>query len=466
MAILAIWRKLETADFRPAATFPVGGGRRAYQGWAIEYWQNCWRRPVSEPYFGAVLGLPIMLFTVQRERDRVRRTRPHRTGICRDRLLTWRGALGAGALTLGGLTTAAGGLHLQAPTPITLSPGTLGPAFSKVEAVRELQDGRTLVVDTDERELAVVDWNSLEATTIGRAGDGPGEYRYPGQLVALRGDSTLLTDRQTGKWFLLYRDRIIAMLTADRPWLRFLGPILAGADTMGRVLVLHGSHFSAQVGRPRGGAGTTEIADSIAVILGSRDNANADTIARIRGAFRGQNRVRARVDNQTIVYLLGNPLAAGDQALLFPDGWIATVFVAPYHVEWRPPSGAMIRGQPLPYSPQAVDERVKRQAIDDRWPPSRHIPKWSSTDFPAWPDVVPPFLKNALISLPDGRVAVKRTSLGTNRTIQYDIVDRRGFLSGVLRLPPNERLVGFGKRSAYVVVDSDHNELLRRHVWP
>lgn len=403
-----------------------------------------------------------MLLTVEREQDRVRGTRPHRTSIFRDRLLTWPGALGA----LAGLATAAGGLQLQAPAPITLSPGTLGPAFSKVAAVRELQDGRTLVIDSYERELAVVDWNSLEATTIGRAGDGPGEYRYPGQLVALRGDSTLVTDPQTGKWFLLYRDRITSTLRADRPLVRFLGTTLAGADTMGRVLVLHGSRFSDRL-RMRGGAGTTETADSIAVILGSRDNVNADTIARIRGPFRGQTHVRKQVDNQLINYILGNPLAAGDQALLFPDGWIATVFVAPYHVEWRTPSGAMIRGQPLPYSAQPVDERVKRQAIDDRWPPSRHIPKWSLTDFPAWPDVVPPFLKNALIALPDGGVAVKRTSLGTNRTIQYDIVDRRGFLSGVLRLPPNERLAGFGKRSAYVVVtDSDHNELLRRHVWP
>ena len=63
-------------------------------------------------------------------------------------------------------------MRAQAPAPITLSSGTVGPAFSKVATVRELEDGRTLVIDSDERILTVVDWSSLEPRTIGRAGDG------------------------------------------------------------------------------------------------------------------------------------------------------------------------------------------------------------------------------------------------------------------------------------------------------
>ena len=365
-----------------------------------------------------------------------------------------------------GLTLALGGLlRAQAPAAITLSAGTTGPAFSKVAAVRELEDGRTLVIDSKERILAVVDWSSPEARTIGRAGDGPGEYRYPGDLVPLAGDSTLLTDRQTGRWFMLHRDRITSTLTADRPLVRFVGGSPAGADTMGRVLVHHGSHFSA-LPPPQEGPGSTEVADSIAVILVTRKNGDADTIARIRGPFRGQNRVRKRVEEMNITYFLVNPLQAGDQALLFPDGWIGTAFVAPYRVEWRTPSGSIVRGGPLPYSAHPVDERVKRQAIEDKWPISPKAPKFASTDFVGWPDVVPPFLGKALSALPDGKIAIKRTSLGADRTVQYDIVDRRGVLAGVLRLAPNERIAGFGKRTVYVVAtDADDLEVLRRHPW-
>ena len=364
-----------------------------------------------------------------------------------------RGALG-GAFLLG-LATSAGWSQGQPPRPITLAAGTIGSAFTDVKGVRELEDGRTLVIDWNERELVVFDWSSLESRRIGRSGDGPGEYRHPSLLIALRGDSTLLTDFQTGKWFLLHRDRIVSTLPLDHPLGRELGPNLLGADTMGRVLIAE--HRGRQSQTP----------DSIAVILGNRGNGHVDTVARIRDAPRDRSHFRARVDKTLINYVLTNPLAAADQVLLFPDGWIAILCATPYHVEWRTPNGAVIRGVPLPYTQQRVDERVKRQAIDERWPPSPHIPKFRSTDFPAWPDVVPPFLNKALIALPDGRVAVKRTAIDTSKTVQYDIVDRRGALSGVLQLPPKERLVGFGKRSAYVVaIDADHTEVLRRHPWP
>ena len=56
-----------------------------------------------------VIGLPIMLLTAQKERERIHGTAATRTGSLRDRLLTWRGALGGGALALIGLATATGG---------------------------------------------------------------------------------------------------------------------------------------------------------------------------------------------------------------------------------------------------------------------------------------------------------------------------------------------------------------------
>ncbi|HZI27120.1 MAG TPA: protein kinase [Gemmatimonadaceae bacterium] len=56
-----------------------------------------------------VIGLPIILLTAQRERERLHGTSEPATGGLRDRLFTWRGALGGGALALVGLATAAGG---------------------------------------------------------------------------------------------------------------------------------------------------------------------------------------------------------------------------------------------------------------------------------------------------------------------------------------------------------------------
>ncbi|HEX6260364.1 MAG TPA: hypothetical protein VFZ51_06890, partial [Woeseiaceae bacterium] len=319
------------------------------------------------------------------------------------------------------------------------------------------------MIDNDERAVFVFDWTSREVTRIGRPGDGPGEYRSPAQLVALSADSTLLTDGQTGKWFLMYRDRIITTLDRNQPLPRFVGASPAGADNAGRMLVLHGSHFQNVVGGVSG-SGSINLADSLAVIVVDRHTSRPDTIARVRGPFLGATWVKARAGGMTVNYQLTNPLAAGDKAILFPDGWIAIAIASPYHVAWLTPNSTIVRGRPLPHLKEPVDERVKRLAIDEAWGTSPQAPKFRSTDFPPWPDVVPPFLREPLIALPDGRVAVKRTSLDPDSPIRYDIFDRRGSLSAVLRLPRNERLVGTGQHSVYVAVtDSDQNEHLRRH---
>ena len=56
-----------------------------------------------------LVGLPIMLLTAQRERQRLQGSGRTDVSGLRDRLLTWRGALGGGALALAGLAIAAGG---------------------------------------------------------------------------------------------------------------------------------------------------------------------------------------------------------------------------------------------------------------------------------------------------------------------------------------------------------------------
>ena len=357
-------------------------------------------------------------------------------------------------------------MPLHAQQSISLPVGTPGPEFKSVAAVRELADGRTLVIHSDERALFVVDWSTLQRRAVGRTGNGPGEYQYPGQLLALGADSTLLIDYQNGKWHFLNHDRFTMSLQRDDSTVSwFTCGSMAGADSMGRLLALRGTRFPEKYQRSR--CGPPEVAESLAVIRVSRRTGTRDTVALIRGSFTGENVFRGRTATGTMVYHLTNPLSAGDQALLFPDGWTAIVIAVPYHVVWHPPRGAVIKGQPLPFAQQRVDDRVKRLAMDDRWPPSPHIPKFQTSDFPAWPAVVPPFLKNALVALPDGRIAIKRASFEADRKNDYDIVDRRGALSGVLRLPRNERLIGSGKQFVYVAAtDVDEVHSLRRHSWP
>src|SRR5512147_1919751 len=66
--------------------------------------------------------------------------------------------------------------------------------FTNVGGLRELSDGRVIVVDRGDRAVYLVDFKSGTSTQIGRPGAGPKEYGIPGNLLAVSGDSTLLTD--------------------------------------------------------------------------------------------------------------------------------------------------------------------------------------------------------------------------------------------------------------------------------
>jgi hypothetical protein len=348
---------------------------------------------------------------------------------------------------------------------LSLPAGVEGPAFLDVAAVRELQDGRTLVIDWSDRALSVVSWSPVSVRTMGRTGDGPGEYRSPSQLLALGNDSTLVPDAQNGKWHVAHRDRLVSVLDRSQPMPRDWGTILSGTDTLGHLLVLLGTRFPDEV-RARG-PGINAYAESLVVVLVNRGSGKADSIAYVRGGFRGIARTSKTVSGGVIHYTLINPLAVGDQAVLFPDGWIAVAYASPYRVEWRSPGGGIVRGDPLPDTKVPVDERVKAQVIADQWPPSPSTPMWRPDEFPGWPAVLPPFLQDALLALPDGRLAVTKTMVGTSRPVRYDIVDRQGRLSGVLELQSGERLVGVGKGAVYsVLTDTDDSEILRRHPWP
>lgn len=355
-------------------------------------------------------------------------------------------------------------LPLQARV-LSLPAGVEGPPFLDVAAVRELQDGSTLVIDWSDRTLNIVGWSPVSARTIGRTGDGPGEYRAPRLLLALGNDSTLVPDWQNGKWHVAHRDRLVSAVDRSQPMPRDWGTILSGTDTLGHMLVLLGTRFPDEV-RARG-PGINAYAESLVVVRVNRGSGKADSIAYVRGGFRGVARTSKTVAGGVIHYTLINPLAVGDQAVLFPDGWIAVAYASPYRVEWRSPGGGIVRGEPLPDTKVPVDERVKAQVIADQWPPSPSTPKWRPDEFPGWPAVLPPFLKDALLALPDGRLAVRTTTVGAGKPVRYDIVDRQGRLSGVLQLKSSERLVGVGKGAVYsVVTDTDGSEILRRHRWP
>jgi hypothetical protein len=360
-----------------------------------------------------------------------------------------------------GFAAAAAAVAFQEPRAVTLRPAdaTLGEPFTSVYSIRELADGRVLISDNgQDNRLVVADLASGRVRTVGNVGAGPGEYRAAGRLFALTGDSTLFIDSPQGGywWLLLHRDSIVRNFPPDFPTLRVVGGRAAGAGAGGLVLGIRQ-------------AGSEKLAhDKVRLreitVLGDRNSSRADTLTTLTGSeFRivqGGTRERPFWGQ---FQLSGS---APEQAVLFPDDWIAFVRLNPYRVEWRTPASAMVRGPEVPWRAPRVDAKEKKAAYEIL---KRRVgDRAKMVDDSRWADRLSPiWAGSALIPSTNGHLLVLRAQWSQAMGTDYDIFDRTGRRIATLALPDSERVVGFGSRSIYVSVrDGDGFHYLRRHPWP
>ena len=348
--------------------------------------------------------------------------------------------------------------------------------FSRIQSVRELADGGLLVSDPLEGSLYVVDFRSGEVRGIGSIGEGPREYRTPGHLYPLGGDSTLLLDGIGHRALLLVGDRIVETMGAagrtvyqfnsgaEYPW---------GVDRFGRILGVEGFAYGEDViPMSRVYADSVRIVLTRGGVLGAEAGA-LDTIAELEGQARTglqHNRERGGGTLYNTSFL-----ASEGQAWLFHDGWIAVAHPKPYRVDWRTPERRWIRGAPLPFARVKVSLREKCFALGP-WLGDPGDCRRREKFYP-WPKHLPPFRMAfqmrvtpggvALRPAPQGMLLVRRTPSADSPDTLYDVVDREGALRGTIRLAANQFIVGSGRASLYVVQKDDMDLLtLTRHPWP
>jgi hypothetical protein len=362
--------------------------------------------------------------------------------------------------------------HAQELRQVTLArPGQLlTEPFTNIVAVREVADTLVLIAE-DPRDVRLVAANfaANAIRQIGRLGDGPNEYRGIQTLIALGADSSLLVDWQRKQWLFLVGARIVAnhpTSTATTPGGR-IGRFIAGGDLSGRLLETRESKFRPSRGRSR------DNADSLVVLIHHRAplrsggvTTSVDTIAFVKGSAGEQTRaIREAAPGSPLTWVLNSPYASEDQAILFPDSWIALVRSEPYSIQWIAPNRIPRAPSMLPLTQVEIDDRQVGDAVDRKWPRVR--PPFRRNELPRLPKYLPPFGRNSLFGLPDGRLLIHRTYDVRRPGVRYDIVNRQGKLDAILRLEPNERVVSVGRRFIYVVSrDDDHVERIVRYQWP
>lgn len=343
---------------------------------------------------------------------------------------------------------------------------TINDDFSAVSSIRELPDGRVLIADTREKRVVAADFDTGRITPLGRVGSGPGEYRSPRQLLALSPDTTLLLDTQQRRLIVIVgADSTVPFPVRDGLRITSFDYPFRGVDRSGRF-VAYASIPNSYPGPVPASLQLPSESDSVLVIIAQIWRPETDTIARIEGRFRGRRDVSRSDGSRRVEYAIVNPLGVEEQVWMFPDGWLALVLSNPYRVDWLKPDGSRIHGAPLPYQRIKATHEEKVASID-RYGAKFPGLQLDASEYPGWPEFVPPFPNQALIALTDGRLAIARMATSKSTTQRYDIVDRTGKLTARLEVPVDSRIVAFGRESVYVVTRDEFDlEHVTRHALP
>ena len=350
-------------------------------------------------------------------------------------------------------------LELARPNAVFAEP------FSLLRGARELPDGRLLVTDWIEQRVAVLDFARAQVLDRGRIGSGPGEFRLPGALFRLPGDSTLLVDVGNGRLNVLDPDGRIAR-TFKPPVEAAAAP--GGTDDAGRL------YFTI----PGWLAATPLPGDSVELAVWGPTTATTRVLARIHGSTRPASNYAPEPRVPFVVF------ARQDAWTVSRNGQVVIVGGDDYSVSWLR-AGGTVRGpshasRPIPAS-AAERTAYVRQFLQSSPTSGRgedgglgHTPAEMLSDdnvarvvrASAFAESLPYFRPGDIRVDSQNRVWVGRW-LPASDARRYDVFDAQGELITSVRLPKTRTLLTIGAESIYLVnVDEDGLQWIERYSFP
>ncbi len=343
--------------------------------------------------------------------------------------------------------------------------------------LRELGDGRVIVVDSRDRAIYLVDLERGTTRALSAEGSGPREYLTPLRAYAIGVDSTLVFDQQNQRYLLLGPDG--AALTTIRPTLAStVGGRSASSIIPARASDIEGRLYIESAGFTLRGD-RLERADSAAILRIDWRKSAVDTLAFVRTLPVVTSQINGRA---AVSFGGGNPLTPRDEWTVFPDGRVAIVRHDPYRVDFIERDGTRRESPPLPFTRERLTEADKSAEAERRERLQRSLAQRTVTlpngatvspgaagalpPLRDWPEWRPPFRAGLQSVLPgsQGELWIARLQPAGSRGSLYDVVDANGRLTRKVRLEPMELIVGFGAQSVYTALaDEDGLMFLRRH---
>ena len=355
---------------------------------------------------------------------------------------------------------------LQTPVrqvTLTTPDKVLTESFSQVRGIRELSNGKVIIVDRLDRGLLAADFTTGTTTKIGQNGRGPREYSLLASLVPMPGDSTLAWDEGNSRFVLVGPDlRILRTFTILLPGLGF--PVGA------RAVDGQGGYF---LRIPAWMLQRSARGDTVPIVRYDLPRQKVDTLTHILG-YTARPPAPRQVPG--VPYVI---FAAEDGWAATSDGRVAVVRSGDYHVEWYVGGRLRAQGPPVPFAKRRVtaEDRfdymksfVENSAQSGRdggglsAGPTLSDPEIQRmVDAGDYAEYHPPFTDRSPIIGADGTLWVER-SVPRGAPESWDLFDGTGRLTARVTLPAGRRLAGLGAGRAYLVVtDDDGLERVERY---
>lgn len=386
----------------------------------------------------------------------------------------------------------------QQPTRTLAKPlAEYAEPFSQIAAVRELKDGRLLVVDSRDKLVQLVNLTANSATKVGREGSGPGEYGLPTQLFALPGDSSVIFDPLNQRYLLVHPDGKpgASFRVGDEPSAP-PRPQQGQRPEGGQVMRIGGLGF----GMPRAsdargrlyfegggismGPNGPVTADTAPIVRYDRTTKVADTLAwvhlpknnaSVKSSGNGGNqRMEVRIGGRT-------PYPPRDAWTVLSNGTLVIARVGDYHLDLVSPTRVVTRGPAVVFSAVKVGNAEKQEYRDQsknaggisisrsEGGPGGSQTRASTAPPPfeepsEWPSTKPPFNANGIFATPAGEIWIARNRAASDPIPTYDVFSASGKPAGKVVLPKQTRVIGFGAGgTVYTIrVDDDDLQYLQR----
>lgn len=306
--------------------------------------------------------------------------------------------------------------------------GPLEFTFGTVRAVGWLSDGRIFVSDEQADNVRIFAPDGTHLSTLGRSGDGPGEFKGPWRVSSYRGDSLYVYD---------HIQETVSIFAPDLSFVRRVRNPIVGGNYWVRGDLADGRFLLYSPGQQRRGGSPQTRPDSSWIIAVAADGSTADTL----GAFQ-----------LTLSYT--GPDTRGYRVMLAPNAAFAAagdriIWAEGKEFEYveADPSGTVIRivrkaHEPIPVTDDIIEE-FKTQYLEslgsgriEGGAPGAMDRMRQYVDDASYHHRLPATAGEALKIDALGYVWVGRYHYPGALTLEWEVFDPSGIWMGMVETPP------------------------------